>query len=184
MTIKYFYIIAIYLFLGCSDSNSKDSNINIYSDLKRELDYLYFERDFFQDIRKAKHYLEFGCGGSTTRAFIKSECQITSVESGKVGIEELRKYKIVRKAEKRNRLRFIGVDIGAVGNRGFPIDGSSRHSFPCYSAKVFQYIRTDDVDCVLIDGRFRIACALQVILKQQESGFDYFVSRYMGLGNS
>src|SRR5690606_21982900 len=184
MTIKYFYIIAIYLFLGCSDSNSKDSNINIYSDLKSEMNYIYIEREFFQDIRKAKHYLELGCGRSTTRAIIKSECQITSVESGKVGIEELRKYKIVRKAEKRNRLRFIGVDIGAVGNRGFPIDGSSRHSFPCCSAKFFQYILTDDVDCVLIYGRFRIACALQVILKQQESGFDYFVSRYMGLSNS
>src|SRR5690606_27016227 len=51
MTIKYFYIIAIYLFLGCSDSNSKDSNINIYSDLKSELDYLYFERDVFQDFK-------------------------------------------------------------------------------------------------------------------------------------
>ena len=46
---------------------------------------------FDKYIRKAKHYLEFGCGGSTTRAFIKSECQITSVESVKVGIEEFKK---------------------------------------------------------------------------------------------
>ncbi len=33
-----------------------------------------------------------------------------------------------------------------------------------YSSKVFEEVDSHNIDCVLIDGRFRVACALQTIL--------------------
>jgi|SRR5690606_23014318 len=117
---------------------------------------------FDKYIRNASSYLEFGSGGSTIRALVKSKCNILSVESDNNWINELRTYNIIKKAERSGRLKFSKINIGPVGDRGFPMDGSFRPEFPRYSSSVFEEF--DSCDCILIDGRFRIACTLQTIL--------------------
>ncbi len=83
-------------------------------------------------IRNSRNYLEFGCGGSTIRAIVKSHCQVVSVESSAEWIKELREYTLINRAERRDRLKFIEINIGPVGERGFPTDGNFRPEFPIF----------------------------------------------------
>lgn len=56
-------------------------------------------------------------------------------------------------------------DIGPVGNWGIPIDESKRDAWPRYHADVWNDVPSDTVDCVFVDGRFRVACVLQALLR-------------------
>lgn len=113
-----------------------------------------------REIQTVKTYLEFGSGGSTILAVLYSNLtKIVSVESDMEYIQFLRKWRIIRQAENK-KLFFFPVNIGKVGRWGYPAEEDKRELFPLYSSKVFE---TDvNYDLVLIDGRFRCACALKV----------------------
>ncbi|WP_236975242.1 hypothetical protein [Membranihabitans maritimus] len=122
------------------------------------------KRFFDRYIKNAQHYLEFGIGGSTIRALLKSKARISSVESNPEWLAKMREYRIVKHAEQTKRLEIDFIDIGKTGHIGFPANEGERDKFPDYSSRIFHENDLSGVDCVLIDGRFRVACALQTIL--------------------
>ena len=121
------------------------------------------EQDFLIKYSKnAEEYLEFGSGGSTFLMLLNTQIQhITSVESDKKWIKYLRNWKIIPNNEKK-RLKFLHINIGRTGEWGRPIDLEKKDKFPNYS--LCPFINNKNYDVVFIDGRFRVACALQTIL--------------------
>lgn len=123
---------------------------------KEQLLFLWF-------IKRSKHYLEFGMGGSTIAALIKSNANIDTVESSVDWSKQMLSYYIIKKAILKKRLLIHIVDIGKITSWGYPEDASNQENFPAYSKEVFSKIEIDSVDTVFIDGRFRVACILKSI---------------------
>lgn len=117
-------------------------------------------------IRASTRYLEFGAGESTIfAAGVPTIRTITSVESSEQFVlDNLMPDPAVGRAVSAGTLTFQIVDIGETGRWGYPKDGSRRHLWPNYSLSVFR--RKCEHDLVLIDGRFRVACALNCILNE------------------
>jgi hypothetical protein len=120
----------------------------------------------------AKTYVEFGCGGSTLHAVRAGIKKIWSVESDRRWIRKLRLHPEIKAAEDEGRLTFVRARIGATGRYGYPVLEKLRfiwpvHLFkwPRYYETVWEHEGTADADFFLIDGRFRVACALMVALK-------------------
>lgn len=125
------------------------------------------ERKFLiNNISTAKRYLEFGSGGSTFLALIETSIEnITSVESDKKWLEHLEKWQIISENINK-RLRFLHIDIGKTGEWGIPIELNRKELFPSYSKKAF--LSGVNYDVIFIDGRFRVACAIQAILNSSK----------------
>jgi len=119
-------------------------------------------------LLSAKNYLEFGTGGSTIFSLIHSTVQIISVDTNMPWISFIKKYKIIRN-NLGKRLRIHFVDIGATKNWGFPVNLDSKEKFPAFSKEIFTKINPKEIDLILIDGRFRVACTLQAILNCREN---------------
>jgi hypothetical protein len=76
----------------------------------------------------------------------------------------MRRYFLIRFNE-RKRLFLFYVDVGPTKEWGVPVGTGSSYLFPDYSARIFQLIKKERVDTVLVDGRFRVACTLKTILE-------------------
>lgn len=122
------------------------------------------EKSFFDEtVRNSSHYLEFGLGGSTLRAIQKSKAKIYTVESSSEWINQMRKYLILRYAEHK-RLHIFPVDIGPTRDWGYPEPDNDKNLFEAYSSSIFESIDPENIDLALVDGRFRVACTLKIIL--------------------
>jgi hypothetical protein len=105
-------------------------------------------------LSKATNYLEYGSGGSTkyVKKFNNIK-KIKSIESDKKFSEKIRlecPYANVKY-----------VDIGRTREFGNPVDRISINKWPDYSNNY-----SDEFDVVLIDGRFRVACLLDILRKK------------------
>ena len=120
---------------------------------------------FDKRIKNSHVYLEFGMGGSTFRVLQKSSARVYALDSSSEWISLMREYRQIRKMEKKERLSLFHVDIGPLKGWGRPIDNSHKEKFPNYSSDIFNLIKKDCIDTVLIDGRFRVACALKTIIE-------------------
>jgi len=119
---------------------------------------------FDRAIKKSRYYLEFGLGGSTLRAIQKSKAKIYSVESSAEWMACMREYIIIRYFENK-RLFVTFVDIGHTREWGLPASDDARNLFPSYSSNIFKVINNKAIDLALVDGRFRVACTLKIILE-------------------
>jgi hypothetical protein len=133
-----------------SDSNLSDIKIHM-TDSEREL--------FEKYLKKARFYLEYGCGGSTEAAVRLKVGRIISIESDKGWVETLSNKPELAAAIKEGKLRLIHVDIGEVAKWGAPKDDAMLRNWPDYFLRPFEKFEYE-YDTVLVDGRFRIACAL------------------------
>jgi hypothetical protein len=123
------------------------------------------EKAVFDDtVKESQHYLEFGLGGSTLRAIQKSKAMIYTVESSPEWLDYMREYTIVRYSENK-RLNIFLVNIGPTGDWGYPESASHQEIFGAYSSSIFDSIDKKLIDLALIDGRFRVACTLKLILE-------------------
>ena len=123
------------------------------------------ERELFdRKIRNSAAYLEFGMGGSTFRALQKSNTKVYCIESSKDWISMMREYWWIRSME-TERLAVYHVDIGPPKEWGIPSSEESKELFPNYSGIIYNMIPKKNIDTILIDGRFRVACALKAILE-------------------
>jgi len=130
---------------------------------------------FDLEIKHSKHYLEFGMGGSTLRAIRKSKAKIYTVESSPEWIADMREYRVVTCFENK-RLFINSVDIGQTRLWGYPESKHSRNLYPSYSSDVFNVIDPSQIDLALVDGRFRVACTLKIILEcHQNSNLRIFI---------
>lgn len=123
---------------------------------------------FDEEIKRSKNYLEFGLGGSSLRAIQKSNAKIYTVESSAEWLASMRRYLAIRYHENR-RLNIFLMDIGATGDWGYPKSESNLEVFEMYSSKIFDLIDKTLIDLVLIDGRFRVACTLNLIMECYEN---------------
>jgi hypothetical protein len=118
------------------------------------------ERDLFEKyLRKARYYLEYGCGGSTEAAVRLKVGRIISIESDKAWVKQLSQKPEIEAAIEAGKLKLMHVDIGPVGAWGTPTDKATIGRWPKYFLTPFEKF-SYDFDTVLIDGRFRIGCAL------------------------
>lgn len=110
------------------------------------------EQDLFlRYLRNASHYFEFGGGGSTVLATQQENLfTIQTVETDRVFAEELQK--------KCPRAQVTWIDVGETGEWGFPLNKDKQDNWPQY----YGAIKKSKVkpDLILVDGRFRVACAI------------------------
>jgi hypothetical protein len=104
-------------------------------------------------------YLEFGSGGSTLLALDRGVGRCHCVDSDLNWIDKLRANPLLKDAETSGRLLFHHIDIGPLLRWGMPADKSRIEAWPAYFLRVWAELDADP-DLVLIDGRFRTACAL------------------------
>jgi len=104
-------------------------------------------------VQKATRVFEWGAGGSTV--FFESFPNIVSIESVESDVTFAQTLSVTRAS-----IRL--VDIGPTKDWGYPDNTDLQHLWPSYPNAFAS--RTSDPDLVLIDGRFRNACALAVVL--------------------
>ena len=116
-------------------------------------------------MHKSCVYLEFGAGESTVYAAgLPNLQQVDCIESSKEYVaENLLPHPEVHNALATGKLHFHFPDIGKTGDWGHPVDRKSEHLWPAYSKAIFS--EKADYGLVFVDGRFRVACTLNAILK-------------------
>ena len=115
-------------------------------------------------IPKSGVVLEFGMGGSTRLFCETGIARLDSVESDPAWVAAMAGDPFLAFFIRKNRLFLHHADIGPVREHGLPI--SQPHpGWLRYHQQVWESINADALDMVLIDGRFRLACACQVLLR-------------------
>ncbi|WP_280549003.1 tetratricopeptide repeat protein [Halomonas sp. 11-S5] len=112
------------------------------------------ERDLFRkSLFRAKHYFEFGSGGST----------VWAVEQGLTayGVESDANWVNALKAKLGDGCQVKVVDIGPTREWGYPVSLDHSERFPDYSRAIHSHDMAFDL--ILVDGRFRVACALSAV---------------------
>ena len=138
-------------------------------------------KKFYQYLDNSKIYFEFGSGGSTYQAFKRKNIQkIYTVESDARWINKLYENGIPRKNDK---LIIFYVDTKVGENKfSFPGKTSTYTDWIKYS-RAFGNMDSSikkEVDFILIDGRFRVACALNLFSEISDStivAYDDFYNR-------
>ena len=98
-------------------------------------------------------YFEFGSGGSTNIAFFYN-LTIYSVESDSSLHENLKNNGI--------KANYITIDLKTYNNSGYPGNETTVEDWKKY---IQAYKPEYNADIILIDGRFRVACALDIFPK-------------------
>jgi hypothetical protein len=118
--------------------------------------------EFERSLKASTYYLEFGSGGSTVMAARLGKPGV-SIEGDPYYLRDVRRK--VRTIP--NKLKLIHVDIGRTEEWGYPRDRRPTEEnvakWAEYVATPFRKLDGRFFDLVLIDGRFRAACALTTI---------------------
>ncbi len=112
------------------------------------------ETELFEKyLHQATLYFEYGSGGSTKLA-VKNKVEVFGVESDKQWVDTL-----IEECGPLCKVDY--VDIGPTKEWGYPVDQTHKEKFPLYSEAILRH--ENAFDFVLVDGRFRVACTLNVI---------------------
>lgn len=121
------------------------------------------ERRLFESfLRASDQYFEFGAGGSTCLAAQIVKTSVTALDSSREWLDNVEKYCAENPAPVIPSL--IHVDIGPTGEWGYPSDPSTIANWPGYHSTIWQSPGYEDLDFYMVDGRFRVACFIQVLL--------------------
>ena len=108
----------------------------------------------------AEAILEYGSGGSTVLAAELGRT-VFSVESDKDWAERMTAH--LRPISDRAVIHY--ANIGRTGEWGAPVKAREHRKFPGYALSVWDRPDFVEPDLVLIDGRFRAACLVAVLLR-------------------
>ena len=108
--------------------------------------------------------VEFGSGTSTFFALSCGVRRLVSVESDPAWLARLRDDPRCAEAEASGRLMLLHADIGRVRDRGYPINDRRKDIGTTYASAPWP-VCDHRADVVLVDGRFRVACALTAALE-------------------
>lgn len=111
--------------------------------------------------------LEYGSGGSTVMAAEMPGKTIFSVESDKRWARNLDKY--LTENDFPSKVMMHYVDIGRTGKWGSPVDSSRFSRYHMYPLSIWDHPEFRQPDVVMIDGRFRVACALTTMFRCQKN---------------
>lgn len=121
---------------------------------------------FEKNLNKSKFYYEFGSGSSTLRAD-HLNIRFLSVELDKSFFNLIQK-----KLTKRN-VQYI--PIGPVGEFSYPLFKDKKKIFNYINSIEFYFKNMDYPDFVLVDGRFRVACCLNLLRFLDKEKFDMII---------
>ncbi len=118
--------------------------------------------------------LEFGAGGST-RIFFESEIyRLYSVESDNNWINQILLDPVLSFFYQKNRLFLLHANIGPISDTGNPASNEPEYRWLSYHQTIWSHLPYNDFSFVLIDGRFRVASALQALLRCNTNTTYYF----------
>ena len=135
------------------------------------------QKKWFKDLLLTScNYFEFGCGGSTVYA--SNHCKnVYSIESDYEWCKNVKKH--INNAN--CNVECIHVDIETKPNNwGYPGDDCCNDKKRVYSNMFTSIKNYEKIDTILIDGRFRVACALNIlpyISSETRVLFDDFLNR-------
>jgi hypothetical protein len=111
----------------------------------------------------AEDYLEFGSGGSTYVAAQLVSHTVTTLDSSQEWLDR------VALACKEDNCRIVptlvAVDVGETQEWGYPADEDTRERWPAYHEAIWERPGSHDCDLYMVDGRFRVACFMQILLR-------------------
>ncbi|MGI9254754.1 MAG: hypothetical protein ACR2J8_13505, partial [Thermomicrobiales bacterium] len=119
---------------------------------------------FDSAAREARCIIEFGSGAGAVRLAEMGRSRVISIGGAREWAEAVRQLPAVAEVIAAGRMAVHHVDIGPADDQGFPRDGSRREYWPDYWREPWRHVEPEDVDLVIVDGRFRVACALQALL--------------------
>lgn len=111
----------------------------------------------------ARVILEYGSGGSTLVAGDNPEATIFSVESDAAWVAMMQRWFAANPA--KGKVVLHHADIGETKAWGMPVNNRRVARWPGYPNSVWDREDFCQPDMVLIDGRFRLACFLTVLLR-------------------
>jgi hypothetical protein len=128
---------------------------------------------FDQMLSRGTNYFEFGVGGSTLFASRHGNLQhITAVDSSRAWIAKVESEAPIAADIQRGRVSIQHVDLGDVNTYGYPLAPNAAQE-RAYSKAIVG--ATPVPDLVLVDGRYRVACALQTALEAVEKDWPRLV---------
>ena len=122
-------------------------------------------RRFLELLAGARRYLEFGMGGSTVLAAAHPLERIWCVDTSRDWIEKCGSHPSVRKAIAQGRMTLRHIDIGPTREWGRPADKDHMQRWPEYYLAIWRDIAPGTLDFVFVDGRWRVECILQALLR-------------------
>lgn len=108
----------------------------------------------------AEVILEYGSGGSTVLASEMSDKHVTSIESDRKWARMMKDWFAAHPPVTGSQVDVIWANIGPTQNWGKPKDDSAWQKYPNYALSVWLRDGFRHPDVVLVDGRFRLGCAL------------------------
>ncbi len=150
----------------------------------------HFESDeatgwFLERLKASKKYLEYGTGGSTYTA-AKFGIEFIAVDSDPYFLKSVRKHIHKDGLDKPGGQTYHHANIGLTGFWGYPLR-SADNSSPKRLAQFRNYSDPPKEcfdgnvrpDLVLVDGRFRVACALKALrMLQNEREWTIVIDDY------
>lgn len=118
---------------------------------------------FAELLSKASSYTEFGAGGSTTLAASTLAGRIVSTDSSREWLDRVAAE--CNGPRYKSKPQLVHADIGPIREWGNPADDSCRNRWPLYSLSIWSVQHAANADLFLVDGRFRIACFLEILLR-------------------
>lgn len=118
---------------------------------------------FMEEVNKSSFYVEYGTGGSTVQV-AKWKKPFIAVDSDKVFLDSVQR----KLGTLENNQHLIHVDVGITGPWGIPLFKKPKtnrlNKWKAYPEAPWKLITEDRFpDLILVDGRFRVACALTSI---------------------
>jgi hypothetical protein len=115
---------------------------------------------FYKYLDNSTIYFEYGSGGSTYQAYLRQNIKkIYTVESDKTWIEQLKNL-----IKDDSKITYIFNEMGTHPNTwGYPSKTCNKSNLISYSECIFN-LNTEEIkniDLIMIDGRFRVACCLK-----------------------
>ena len=112
--------------------------------------------------------LEFGMGGSTLLAAKAGFSEYSSVESSREWMLKCASVPEISTLIASGKWKLCYCDIGPVKELGYPANDNSALKWPAYHGSVWSKLSSGP-DFVFVDGRFRVACALQAAARCERS---------------
>lgn len=109
--------------------------------------------------------LEFGCGGSTPYILQQGVASLTSVESDKAWLSSLLEHPVTHHFFQKKTWKPIHADIGPTRQLGYPVAEEPETAWLAYHQLCWDCMPDTRYDTVFIDGRFRVACFCQTLLR-------------------
>lgn len=119
------------------------------------------ELDFLtSNLKKATHYIEFGCGESTEIAL--NLPNIESIISFETNLDWINKVKLNQVDIDCYKLDLVHIDLGPVKEWGYPIN-LNEVAYSTYDYQILRKLPTNkSCNLILIDGRFRVKTTLMM----------------------